>query len=290
MAGSQFNSGHSSQQRIPFEGAEQDARVEFRQKMTALRDKLKRVTPEAVGLTGLRWEQVRELIMAIMSYTLAGRQPELAGMLRTSGLSRDQWYLARENALALGLVTASRRYVSRRRRVDQLAVDQLAVDQLARGPTKSDQVQLGPTRSDQVRPSPTSIKEDTTRAAKELPNNLSSAAANTNTKAAAGASDFSIDQWKLAIPTANRLLKAIAPLGRRSLTPAQQEWVMKVALLAVKFGPAWIEPAFERLRHAPSRSPQGLVAIILDDECQRLGTRFNREMALITIPEEIFNV
>jgi hypothetical protein len=167
---------------LEFGGAEQDARAEFQLAMTRLREKLKSIPPAAAGLSGLRWEQVRELIMAIMSYALAGRQPELSDMLRTSGLSRDQWYTARDHALALGLITTARRYRSRRRAVDQLAVDQLAVDQLARGPTNTDQVRLTPNRSDQHRPSPTRTEEYTTRAALELPNKPSTSTTKTRAK------------------------------------------------------------------------------------------------------------
>jgi hypothetical protein len=189
MAGSR---NHPNQQRIPFEGADQDASVEFRQKMTMLREKLKSVAPEAAGLSGLRWEQVRELIMAITSYKLRGRQPPFEDVIKTSTLTRDQAYVARKNAERLGLMIAKRRYIAGVRgadelAVDELAVDELAVDELARGPTNAELHRMAPNKSELHRTTPNSTARFTnprTRAgaAKELPINSSSSSTRVRAK------------------------------------------------------------------------------------------------------------
>lgn len=85
------------------------------------------------------------------------------------------------------------------------------------------------------------------------------------------------------MPTANRLLKVLAPGGLATLAAERREWITKVALLAERFGAGWIEPAFEQLRYSQPRNPQALIAAILDDECQRRGTRLNRELARVRI-------
>ncbi|MGD9632876.1 MAG: hypothetical protein AB7I57_24380 [Pirellulales bacterium] len=169
-----------SQQQFDFPGADADAQAVFRYKNSVLRSKLLALPLASTGLTQRRWDQVREVIMTIHSYQLAGRQPELVGLLRTSGLRRDEWYAAREQALALGLIRAARRYESGKRLADSLAVDEAAIDSLAvagvaeaRPPTNADQRRPTPNSSDQRRPTPTNTKEILARAAKDLPINSS---------------------------------------------------------------------------------------------------------------------
>ena len=291
-----------NQEAIDFPGADADASSVFRYQMTRLREQLAAIPLAATGLTGLRWNQVRELVMAIKSYELAGRQPQLLDLLRTSRLSRDQWYVAREHALGLGLISSTRQYLSRARAADVLAIDVEAIARLAhqpRGPTKSDQHRIAPNSTELVRPSPTSTKEVTTRAALELPINSSTAAASACARTsptgdrqaggevAAAAAEEIYEIWKTARPIANRLLKILSPGGLARCGPDRRDWIIKVAILAARLGEQWIAPAFERLRYSPAKSPQGLMAAILDDECQRLGTRLNRELAKIRVPQDL---
>jgi hypothetical protein len=83
-------------------------------------------------------------------------------------------------------------------------------------------------------------------------------------------------------------LAIFSPQGLSRVGAERREWIVKVAVLAVQFGHDWLAPALERLRSSPARNPQGLMATILDDECQRIGTRFNREMARVEIPPEFW--
>lgn len=281
------------QTELDFAGSEADRAIEFRAALTNLRDKLGRVCPDAVGLSGRRWQQVRELIMAIKCYEIAGRQPELERLMRTSGLSRDQWKVARHTALALGLVVAARQYVGRTRAADRLTVHEAAIDDLARarGPTNSPPTPLQlPCNSPPARRGDTSYPRAPAGAAKELPNNLSSSSSSARERAEleeAEEANLETNSWPAARPIANRLLRILAPRGLAALDPERRAWVARVAVLAVEFGPEWIEPVFEHFRFASARSPQGLIAKLLDDECVRRATRFNRELARVKLPRNL---
>lgn len=146
------------QTELDFRGADFDAASSFRAAMNAAREKLNRIPLAATGLSPLRWNQTKELIMAIIAHERAGlgrganTQPALEAVMRTSGLTRDQAYRARQQALGLGLIQCSRRYRSRDREPDTFSADLEAIERLAllkRGPP-CEQVLTGANRCEQV--------------------------------------------------------------------------------------------------------------------------------------------
>jgi hypothetical protein len=256
--------------------------------MNELRARLRSVEVAVLRLSQRRWEQVMEVIMAIAAHTQPGGECRAATerVRNTSTLSRDAYYRALREAKAWGLVRAATAYTADVRTSDRLRIDLAALDGLvdasrAWRATRCNQLPPGATSCHQVQPAATTLKEPA-RALVDLPKNLAPAAAFANEAAAAAEFD-----WESARPVANRLLAAVAPGGLRSCSDETREWIAKVALLAVRFGPEWIEPAFERLKNGPAHSPRGLVTTILDDECQRRGTRLNRELARVRLPAEI---
>jgi hypothetical protein len=253
--------------------------------MNELRARLRSVEVAVLRLSQRRWEQVMECIMAIAAHTQAGGECRAGTerVMQTSTLSRDAYYRALRSAKGLGLVRAVTAYAGDVRTSDRLRIDVAALDDLVAvsRATSCHQLPPGATSCHQVQPAATTLKEPA-RALVDLPKNLAPAAACANEAAAAAEFD-----WESARPVANRLLAAVAPGGLRSCSDETREWIAKVALLAVRFGPEWIEPAFERLKNGPAHSPRGLVTTILDDECQRRGTRLNRELARVRLPAEI---
>lgn len=103
---------------------------------------------------------------------------------------------------------------------------------------------------------------------------------------AADAAVVELGEWEKARPLARRIKDAVYPnvpkLGRKDWL-----WVARVAVLGIRYGPSWIEPAFEALNSPNVKSPRGLMASVLDDECERNGTRLNRELPKIEIPKEL---
>ena len=123
-----------SQQEFDFPGADADAQSSFGYRMARLREALAAIPAAAVGLSGLKWSQVKEMIMATRAYELAGRQPQLEDLVRTSRLSARQLAAARQSALALGLIHSARRYHGGRRSPDHVAVSEEVI--LARSKTR----------------------------------------------------------------------------------------------------------------------------------------------------------
>lgn len=91
------------------------------------------------------------------------------------------------------------------------------------------------------------------------------------------------DEWNQAKPIANRLLKGVFPNGIKP-KPSDYEWLARVAVLGVRYGPRWIEPGFEALKTPNLDSPISMLTRVLDDECQRLQTRLGRELCRIKVP------
>lgn len=95
-------------------------------------------------------------------------------------------------------------------------------------------------------------------------------------------------EWESAKPTAERIRDIIEPDRNRKLRKSDREWVVKVAILACRHGPAWIEPAFEAIKSTRKvESPRGLMGKVLNEECERNGSTLNRELAAVKIPEKV---
>jgi hypothetical protein len=274
---------------------ELDFNTPFAERMAELRARLRSVEVAVTRLSPLRWGHVTELMMSIWAHT--SRSGECSApterIRTTSGLSRNQYYRALAAAKYLGLVVGVPTYTAETRHSDRLRIVHDRLDELL-GATRREQVRPGETRREQVRPGETTLKEHA-RALEELPKTFSAAAAKEPAEkkpaaaAAAAMEKVHLEVWEQARPIANQLLRAMWPdTGMNRLHASQREWVAKVALLTLRFGPQWIAPIFERLKHSPAgRSPQGLVFTLLDEECQRRGTRFNREMASVELPDSV---
>ncbi len=104
-------------------------------------------------------------------------------------------------------------------------------------------------------------------------------------RAAAAAEIVSESDWKEATPIARKLSRLIRPSGTR-LTDAEREWAAKVAVLSRRRGDAWLNVALEGMKRKGIKDPQSYMHKLLDDECDRAGTRLNRELSQINIPAD----
>lgn len=111
------------------------------------------------------------------------------------------------------------------------------------------------------------------------------AAAPSHSTNGAAAAAVDSEEWEQARPLANRLRSTLFP-NRPTLSRTDYEWLAKVAVLGVRYGPKWYEPAFEAIKNGDPQSPVALMFSVLDDECERLGTRLNRELAILSLSEE----
>jgi 5-methylcytosine-specific restriction endonuclease McrA len=92
--------------------------------------------------------------------------------------------------------------------------------------------------------------------------------------------------WDRSKPMAQRIRKILNPDLSRPLSPTDRRWVMQVAILADRYGSEWIDPAFEAAANTKNiANPKGLLGSVLNDQCLRMNTNLNRELASVRIPE-----
>lgn len=84
------------------------------------------------------------------------------------------------------------------------------------------------------------------------------------------------EKWKLALPTCERLAKALFK-GKR-LSPTQKEFIAKAGYLAVDRGEGLLEEVFERFKTAEPNDAIRFASKILDDHCQR---KYERRLAAL---------
>lgn len=119
----------------------------------------------------------------------------------------------------------------------------------------------------------------------QSPSNQSPAAAAPKRQAAA-AEPISKSEWDEARPIAQKIAKTLRPDGK-PLSQSERDWAAKIAVLTRRRGEAWLNVAMEGLKGGKAKEPKALMHHILDDECQRDGgSRLNRELSRIVIPEE----
>lgn len=116
-----------------------------------------------------------------------------------------------------------------------------------------------------------------------LPSPPAAAAAATRKAAAAAVVDSA--EWEQAKPLGNRIRDVLHPDKARWPKPDEWRWMAKVAVLGIRYGPEWYEPAFEALKNGKPQSRLAVFKHVLDDECQRRNTRLNRELSKVDIPE-----
>jgi hypothetical protein len=153
------------QQQLGFESAERDARAAYQERNNELRSRLRSIEVSLTGLSARRWKHVTEMLMSAWSHattTTGDAGKPLDRFVATSGLSRDQFYRAREDAVELGLLAVTQCYRGRQRHPDRLDVNVGMVDRLVEQSRfwRDEKLRPGATRCDQVRPGATSIKED----------------------------------------------------------------------------------------------------------------------------------
>lgn len=163
------------QQNLGFEAAERDARASYAERNNELRSRLRSIEVSLTGLSPLRWKNVFEMLMSVWSHatTTTGEAGKpLEAYLATSGLKRNQFYRAREDAVELGLLAVTQHYHGRQRAPDRLDVNVGAIDTLVEQSRfwRDHKMRLAETRWDQVGLAETSIKEDTARVGPKIPN------------------------------------------------------------------------------------------------------------------------
>lgn len=99
------------------------------------------------------------------------------------------------------------------------------------------------------------------------------------------------EAWSRSTETAKAIRKAVFPENQQLSRLARDDlrWIVKVAILADRHGPRWIDPAFEALRSKGIRDPKGLMCKVLNAECEHRGTNLNRELASVRIQDEFLD-
>ena len=103
--------------------------------------------------------------------------------------------------------------------------------------------------------------------------------------AAAVAGNSPCGGWEEARPIAREIALAITGKGM-PVRSDHREWCAKVAILAVRYGRQWLAPALEGIRNVKPRDPVAYASKILDGECERMGTRLQRELSTTQVPPE----
>lgn len=94
--------------------------------------------------------------------------------------------------------------------------------------------------------------------------------------------------WERSRPTAQKIREIIQPNKVAQLSRTDREWVIRIAVLADRHGSGWLEPALVAVKSAKKLdNPKGFFGSILNDECVRLGTTLNRELASVKVPEDL---
>lgn len=105
-----------------------------------------------------------------------------------------------------------------------------------------------------------------------------------------GVADFG-EAWKRSKQTAEKLRAIIEPDKSRQLSKTEREWIIRVAILADRFGEKWLAPALEAAKSTKNiESPKGLLGKVLNEECERIGTTLNRALASVSVPESMLEI
>jgi hypothetical protein len=277
--------------------SDRQTRIDFEREHRERCQLARAVAYQRTGLTQRQWHNVQQVLCFLINSDWGqGMIPYIATIAAACSMSESTVDRAIAAAKSLGILTGETRTNRSGRASNEWVIDFSAIaalgfdDDADQHQDDADQHQDDADQhqddADQHQDDADSYKEVNTSLVLQKSSSSSSSSSETIANEDDEEAVLDLEQrWEAAKPIANRLLRVMYPDAKLSnLSTQRRNFMVKVSLLAVEFGNDWIAPTFEQLKYMHPESPQGLVAKLLDGECQRRGTRLHRELARVRLP------